>query len=59
MDFVSGSYIKIDISEHYFQNHYKLIGKYIFVMFLSLLVITIFREMSVRTGEQGPHDVEI
>ena len=31
------------ISEHYFQNHYTLIGKYILVIFHSLFVIRDFR----------------
>jgi len=31
------------ISEYYFQNHYMLIGKYIFVIFHSLFLIRNFR----------------
>jgi len=29
------------ISEHYFQSHYMLVAKYVFVIFLSLFVIKI------------------
>jgi len=36
-------YTWVNISEYYFQNQWMLIGKYIFVIFLSLFAIRNFR----------------
>ena len=55
MDFVSGSKVKINISVNIiFKNRYMLISEYIFVIFLSLFVIS-FRGMGVgREGKAAP-----
>jgi len=52
MDFTSGSKIekKLNII---FKNHCMLVGKYIFVIFLSLFIIRSFRGMGFGSGRQG------
>jgi len=42
-----------------FKNHYMLIVKYIFVIFLSLFVKRNFRGMGIGRGVKGPWDFEI
>jgi len=62
IDFVSGSKIKIlkQISTNiFFKYHYILIGKYIFVIFLSLFAIRSFRGMGSEGGPRPPQDFEI
>jgi len=57
MDFVSGS--KIEVLKEIavmiiLNNHYMLVGKYIFVIFLSLFVKVNFRAMGVGSGAMAP-----